>query len=208
MNFIACTVAVFSLRERFPLLSDEKSQHVEFFGTEMDALTTHLHYSSLKIDTQLRAFELRKRFFRTGPSQGRSNTCQEFAYCEGFYDVIVGSGIESMNLVLFRISDGDHDDRTSEGQSNLAACFKPAHAGHVHIQQNQVRVLAHNHFDGLASGMPSSAAHNSRHARSVSGRWGQKDWSDRRCTFGLIISWNSRSDQTEPLFCEIQNLMG
>ena len=139
------------MRKRFPLLSDEKSQNIEFFGTEMGALATHVDYPSLKIDTQLPAFELRKRLFRTGPSQGRSDACQEFAHCEGFYDVIVGPGIEGENLVLLRISDGDHDDRTSEGQSNLAACLQPAHAGHVHIQQNQSGVLAHNHFDGFLS---------------------------------------------------------
>ena len=51
----------------------------------MDAFTAHVDCSSLKIDTQLRAFELRKRFFRTGPSQGRSDTCQELAYCKGIY---------------------------------------------------------------------------------------------------------------------------
>ena len=68
---------------------------------------------------------------------------------EGFYNVIVGSGIENLNLVLFGISDGDHDNGPSERQSNLAACLKPAHAGHVHIQQDQIRVLAHNHFDGF-----------------------------------------------------------
>ena len=93
------------VRDRFSLLSYEKSQHIEFFGTEMDALTTHVHYSSLKIDTQLRAFELRKGFFRIRPTQGRSDTRQKFAYCKGFHDVIVGSGIERQNLVLFRISD-------------------------------------------------------------------------------------------------------
>ncbi len=76
------------------MLSDEKSQDIEFFRAEMDALTTYVYDSSLKIDTQLRAFELRKRFFRTGPSQGRSDACQEFPHCEGFYDVIVGPGIE------------------------------------------------------------------------------------------------------------------
>jgi hypothetical protein len=107
----------------------------------MDALAAHFDYPSLTID--LRAFELRKRLFRTGPSQGRSDACQEFAHCEGFYDVIVGPAIESENLALLRISDSDHDDRTGEGQSNLAACLKPTHAGHVHIQQNQIRVPAH-----------------------------------------------------------------
>jgi hypothetical protein len=130
-------------------LSDEKSQHIEFFGTEMDALTTHVHYSSPKIDTQLRVLELRKRFFRIRPSQGRSDACQEFPHCEGFYDIIVSSGIEGLNLVLFGISDGDHDNGPSERQSNLAACLKPTHVGHVHIQQNQIRVLAYNHFDGF-----------------------------------------------------------
>src|ERR1700751_5242914 len=105
----------------------------------MDAPATHVDYSSLKIDTQLRAFELRKRFFRTGPSQGRSDACQGFPHRERFYDVIISSGIERENLVLFRISDSDHDDGTGEGQSNLTACFKPAHSGHVHIQQNQIR---------------------------------------------------------------------
>jgi hypothetical protein len=49
------------VRQRLPLLSDEKSQHIEFFGAEMDAITTHVDYSSHKIDTQLRAFELLKR---------------------------------------------------------------------------------------------------------------------------------------------------
>src|SRR5438552_16418421 len=114
----------FFMRQRFPLLSDEKSQDIEFFGTEMDALATHVHYSSLKIDTQLRTFELRKRFFRTGPSQGRSDARQEFSHCKGFYDVIVRPGIKRENLVPFRISDGDHNDGTREGQSNLAACLK------------------------------------------------------------------------------------
>src|SRR5437899_12568831 len=100
------------MRQRFPLLSDEKSQDIEFFGTEMDALATHVHDSSLKIDTQLRAFELRKRFFRSGPSQGRSDACQEFPHREGFYDVIVGSRIERQNLVMFRISHHEHADRS------------------------------------------------------------------------------------------------
>jgi len=46
-------------------------------------------------------------------------------------------------------SDGDHDDGAAEGQSNLAAGLKPAHAGHIDIQKNQIRVLADNHFDGF-----------------------------------------------------------
>jgi hypothetical protein len=128
------------------LLSDEKSQHIEFFGAEMDALTAHVHYSSLKINTQLRAFELRKRFFRIRPSQGRSDTRQKFAYCKGFHDVIVGSRIERQDLVVFRISDSEHDDRSAKRQSNLAAHLKPVHAGHIHIQQNQIRALANQHF--------------------------------------------------------------
>ena len=33
----------FFVRKRFALLSDEKSQHREFFGTEMDALAAHVH---------------------------------------------------------------------------------------------------------------------------------------------------------------------
>ena len=46
-------------------------------------------------------------------------------------------------------SDGDHDDGAAEGPSNLAARLKPAHAGYIDIQQNQIRVLADNHFDGF-----------------------------------------------------------
>jgi hypothetical protein len=139
----------FFVRKRFPLLSDEKSQHIEFFGTEMDALTTHVHYSSPKIDTQLPAVEFRKRFFRTGPCKAARIRARSSPDGERFYYIVVGSGIESMNLVLLRISDGDHDDRPAEGRSNLAACLKPVHAGHVHIQQNQIRALADNHFDGF-----------------------------------------------------------
>jgi hypothetical protein len=131
------------------LLSYEKSRHIEFFGAEMDALTTHVYYSSLKIDTQLRAFELRKGFFRIRPSQGRSDTRQKFAYCKGFHDVIVGSGIERQNLVLFRISDSEHDDRSAKRRSKLAARLKPVHVGHIHIQQNQIQVLANHHFDSF-----------------------------------------------------------
>ena len=32
---------------------------------------------------------------------------------------------------------------------NLAACLKPAHAGHVHIHKNQSRPLANDHLDGF-----------------------------------------------------------
>jgi hypothetical protein len=80
------------------LLSDEKAQDIEFFGTETDALATHVHDSSLKINTQLRAFELRKRLFRTGPPQGRSDARQKFSDGKRFYDVIICPGIERENL--------------------------------------------------------------------------------------------------------------
>ena len=115
----------------------------------MYSLSSNVHYSSPEIDSQLRAFELRRRFVRFGPSQGRSDGRQKFPYGKGFYDVIIRTGIERENLVLFRISDGHHDDWPGEGQSNLAACLKPGHTGHIHIQQNQIRMLENNRFDGI-----------------------------------------------------------
>ena len=160
------------MRKGPPLLSDEKAENIEFFGGQVYSLSSNVHYSSPKIDTQLRAFEPRRRFFRFGPSQGRSDARQKFPDCKGFYDVIIRPGIERQNLVLFRIPDGHHDDRPGEGQPNLAACFKPAHTGHVHIQQNQIRMLADNRFDGI---LPVLRQYN---VKAVTRKYGLQDPTD------------------------------
>src|ERR1700686_2974801 len=126
------------MRKRLPFLHDERAQDIEFFGSQVNSLTTNVHDSSLEIDAQFRRLDLRKRLLRREAPKRGSNARQQFSDRKRLYDVIVRSRIESNNLILFGVADRYHDDRSFIRQANLAARFQPAHARHVYIQENQI----------------------------------------------------------------------
>src|SRR5229473_3575350 len=137
------------MRERLPLLNDESAQDVEFFGSQVNSLTTNVHDSSLEIDTQFRTLDLRKRLLRREASEPGSNARQQFSDRKRFYDVIVRPRIQGDNFILFGVADRYHDYRSLIRQANLAAGLQPAHARHVYIQKNQIGALPDDHVDGL-----------------------------------------------------------
>src|SRR6478752_7395309 len=93
------------MRKRLSFLHHKCTQDIKFFWREVDPLTPHVHYPSLEIDAQFRSLNFRKGLTRVRASERSSNTCQQFAHGEGFYDVIIGPGIQGKNLVPLRISD-------------------------------------------------------------------------------------------------------
>src|SRR6266481_2985252 len=109
------------MRKRLPMLKDESAQEVEFFGSQVNSLTTDVHDSSLEIDTQFRRLDLWKRLLRGESSERGANACKQLSHRKGFYDVIVRAGIQGDNFILFGVADRYHDDRSFIQQANLAA---------------------------------------------------------------------------------------
>src|SRR5207248_3617575 len=110
--------------KRLSLLNHKKTQHVEFFGTQVDSLAVDIDHPFLKIHAQFRGLDFGKRLFGSGASQRSSNARQQFSDCERFYDVVVRSRIQSDNLVMFRVADCHHDNGPFKGQSNFATSLK------------------------------------------------------------------------------------
>ena len=54
-------------------------------------------------------------------------------------DVVVGAGIERGHLVLFGIAHRKNDHRNVRAGTDGTAGFQASHAGHVHIQNDQVK---------------------------------------------------------------------
>jgi hypothetical protein len=44
-------------------------------------------------------------------AQGHSDTSQQLTGAEGFGQIIIGTGIQRPDLILFLVPGGDHDDR-------------------------------------------------------------------------------------------------
>jgi len=135
--------------QRLSLLNYERAQDVEFFRTQVDSVTADIDDSLLKVNAQFRSLDFGEGLIGGGPSHCRPDACQQFADSEGFYDIVIRPRIERENLILLRVSDGDHDNRPTERQSNFAADLESAHARHIYIQENQVWTVPNDCRDRL-----------------------------------------------------------
>lgn len=131
------------------LLNYERAQDVEFFWTQVDSVTADIDDSLLEINAQFWSLDFGEGRIGGGPSHCRPDACQQFTDGEGFCDIVIRPRIERENLVLLRVSDGDRDNRSTKGQSNLAANLKSAHARHVYSQENQIWTVPSDCRDGL-----------------------------------------------------------
>ena len=84
-------------------------------------------------------------FLRNCPraAQYGVDASKQFANRKRLSDVIVGAQFQSHDLVYFLSSRGQHDDRDRRPLAlELFANIQPAHAGHHHVENDQVRRLA------------------------------------------------------------------
>ena len=73
--------------------------------------------------------------------QRRANTSQQFRRAERLVDEIVGARIQGPHFVGLRIANGEHNDSHAGTRTDLAAGSQAAHAGHIHVEQDQIGMV-------------------------------------------------------------------
>src|SRR5215472_16340916 len=123
--------------KRLSLLHNQDAQNLKLLGAKVYPLAPNVDDPFFQIDTQFRSFHLRQWFVDRDTSKRCPDSSKELAYGKRLYNVIVRARIKRANLVLFGVAHRHHDDWPFEGQSNLAAGFEAAHAGHINVQKDQ-----------------------------------------------------------------------
>ena len=81
---------------------------------------------------------------RSAAPQHRLDTGDHFHHAEGLHQIVVGSHVQTLDLVILHPLGGGHDDRDIPGFRHLAQEPQQRHAvlaGQHHIQQHQFRLL-------------------------------------------------------------------
>ena len=79
---------------------------------------------------------------RRARAQHRRHPQREFARAERLRDVVVRTELESGDAVLLLAEGGQHHHRHIAAAAQLPADLEPAHAGHHHVQHDEVRRAA------------------------------------------------------------------
>ena len=85
-----------------------------------------------------------RRAFSNAPGDG-SDAGEEFVDDERFGDVVVGTGVEGVDLVAAVGTAGEHDDRDDGPASQTADHLGAVHVGQAEIEDHQVGVLPGGH---------------------------------------------------------------
>ena len=136
-----------AVRLSFAGIGNELAQKFELFGREADWLLLHHHGALFKINLQIVGDEGRSGVSRRGAAERGADARHELFDPEGFDDVVVGSGIESLHFVAFGIAHGEHDDGRIAGGANFAAGFEAGNSRQVHIEKNQIGPYAADFFE-------------------------------------------------------------
>src|SRR6266516_223433 len=83
------------------------------------------------------------------PSQHGPYPRQQFVHTKGLGEIIIGTQIETTDLILILSTSGDNDDRDSGELTDALADGKAIHPGHHHVKQHQVRPMRFYLFKGL-----------------------------------------------------------
>ena len=84
-----------------------------------------------------------------GAAQSRTDARHQLFDAEGFDDVVVGAGIESLYFIAFGIAHGEHDDGRIAGGANFAAGFEAGNSGQIHVEKNQLGPHAADFFESF-----------------------------------------------------------
>src|ERR1700689_594832 len=73
---------------------------------------------------------------RRDTPQRRANSGEQLFHAERFRNVVVGSGVECLNLVAVAAAYRQHENRNVVMTPQLPAPFEPPPSRHVHVEKN------------------------------------------------------------------------
>jgi hypothetical protein len=118
-----------AMRLGFARIRNELAQEFEFFRRAADGFVVHHDGALLEVNFQIVGDEGRSGVAGRGSAQSGTDARHEFLDAEGFYDVVIGASIESLDLVAFGIAHGEHDDGRIAGGADFAAGFESGNSG-------------------------------------------------------------------------------
>ena len=86
-------------------------------------------------------------------AQQRAHAREQLGLAHRLAEEIVGAGVEALGALLGRVERGDEDDRQHRVRrvgADLAADVVAAHAGHHHVEQDEVGLLGRQHASASA----------------------------------------------------------
>src|SRR2546422_4284124 len=114
-------------------------QEIEFFRRESGLTLSDKNSAQVEIDFDViesnHLHLIRK--LRGSPERG-ADTSQQLGRAERLGYIVVGARVQRLDLVGFRITNGEHDYGNIGGCPDDAASLQTVHAGHVHIENNEI----------------------------------------------------------------------
>ena len=135
----------------FSSVGDELPKQLEFLGRQLYGSAFYGDRAFFEIDHQIVGNEGRDGVAGAGATQGSADAGHQFLDAEGLDDVIIGAGVERLDLVAFGVAHGEHDDGNVAGGPNFAASIEAGDAGQIHVENDQVGVLGTDKTERLFS---------------------------------------------------------
>jgi hypothetical protein len=122
-----------------PGVSREMNQQLKFLRREVQWFSNDLDAVRHGVNDEVTRADYRFGSLRRAP-QMRTHSGEEFLDAERLCDVIVGAGIERLNLRTLVIANRQDQDRRERRGTNGPADFNPAQSGHHEVGDDEVRL--------------------------------------------------------------------
>src|SRR5271157_2511311 len=100
--------------------------------------------ASFKVDLDASQLQVLRYERQTASPQRGANSSEQFGRTEGLRDVIVGPGVEGLDLVFFRAMHGEHDNGHVRNRADGAASLETRKPRHIDVQEHEVVLVGVN----------------------------------------------------------------
>ena len=79
-----------------------------------------------------------------------ADACNQLAHAEWLGDIVVRAQLQRLDLLLFRIAHGEHENgQPWRKGANAAQGFNAADSGHIHVKQNHIKAACAQRLESL-----------------------------------------------------------
>src|SRR5580704_7334068 len=118
----------------------------------MDLFTGHGDAAPFKINGKFFGVKRSESIRGRMAAKRGANARKKFFDAEGLGDIVVGTGIESDDLVALSVANCKNDDRSVTPTANFAAGFDTADARKIDVEQNKIGLSFARGLDGFFAG--------------------------------------------------------
>ena len=134
-----------------PALRMRCSSSAYSFAVSVDVATAATRRVAAGIDDQVADGQLGREDVAASPGEG-AKPGEELAEVEGLRQVVVGAGVESLDLVVDGVARGEHEDRRVDALApNLATDFEAVADGEDDVEDDGIVVVDGREEDGPAA---------------------------------------------------------